>query len=103
MGSFTPSLKLPFAAQAIEHARNGAGVLAELGGFAFEAVNFLDDFDGNQDVVFLEVEERVGIVEENVGVKNVIFHWSRRELHRFNFRHARHTIRSAACARAGKL
>ena len=63
-----------FAAKAVEHPRNGAGVLAEFGGFALEAVNLLDDLDGDQDIVVGEVEERVGVVENNVGVENVIFH-----------------------------
>jgi hypothetical protein len=69
----------PFAqpalfAEPIEHARNRPRVLAALGGFAFEAVDFFDDFDREQDVIVLEAEEGVGVVEENVGVENVILH-----------------------------
>ena len=63
-----------FGAQTVERARNGAGVRAALGGFAFEPVNFLDDLDGNQEVVLLKIEDRVRVVQENVGVENVIFH-----------------------------
>ena len=47
-----------FAAKAVEHPRNRARVLAQFGGFALETVNLLDDFDGNQDVVFFETEKR---------------------------------------------
>ena len=49
-------------------------VLAEFRGFAFEAVNFLDDFYGDQDVVILEIEQRIGVVEQDVGVENVVLH-----------------------------
>ena len=62
------------AAKAVEHPGNGAGVLAQFGGLALEAVDFLDDFDGNQDIVVLEVEQGVGVVEEDVGVEDVILH-----------------------------
>ena len=54
LGSATPSLSRPGAAETVQHARNRARILAQFGGFAFEPVNFLDDLDGEQDVVFLE-------------------------------------------------
>ena len=66
-----------FAAKAVEHPRNGARILAEFGGFAFEAVNFLDDFDGQQNGVFFKVQEGIGIVQEDVGVEDVVFHLSK--------------------------
>ena len=62
------------AAKAVEHPRNRARVAAQLGGFALEPVNLLDDLDGHEDIVFLEIDERVGVVEQDVGVENVIFH-----------------------------
>jgi hypothetical protein len=37
-------------------------------------VNFLDDLDGHEDGVFLEIDERIGVVEQDVGVENVVFH-----------------------------
>ena len=49
-------------------------ILPKLAGFPFEAVNFLNDFDGDQDVVFLKAQNGVGIVEKDVGVEDVIFH-----------------------------
>lgn len=55
-------------APAIEGARDGAGVLAKLVGFAFEPVDFLDDFDRDQDVVVLKTDEGVGVVQEDVGI-----------------------------------
>lgn len=61
-------------AQTIECASDGAGVLAEFGGFAFEASDLFEHFDWDQNPVFLEAEEGVWIVEENVRVENVIFH-----------------------------
>ena len=48
--------------------------LAALGGFALEAINFFNYLNRDKDIVVFETEERVGIVEENVGIKNVIFH-----------------------------
>ena len=54
VGQFHAVAQAALAAISIEHPRNGAGVLAQFGGFAFEPVNFLDDFDGNQDVVVLQ-------------------------------------------------
>src|SRR6185437_2825467 len=63
--------------QTVERAGNRAGVGAPLRGFAFEPVNFLDDLDGDQDVVLLKIEDRVGVVKKDVGVQNVIFHGER--------------------------
>ena len=60
------------AAKTVEHPGDGAGILAQFGGLALEAVNFLDDLDGQQDVVVLEVEQGIGVVEQDIGVKNVI-------------------------------
>jgi len=40
-----------------------------------EAVNLLDDFDGNHDVIVREIKERVWVVEKDVGVEYVIFHF----------------------------
>ena len=74
LGRFHALAQAAFAAKAVEHPRNLPRILAELGGFALEAVNLLDDLDGDQDVVVVKVEERVGVVENNVGVENVIFH-----------------------------
>jgi hypothetical protein len=64
----------PLTAKAIEHAGDSARVLSQLGGFPFEAVNLLDDFYRYKDVVFVEAKQRIGIVQQNIGIKNVIFH-----------------------------
>ena len=63
-----------FAAKRIEHARDRAGVLPEFSGFAFEAVNFFNDFNRYQDRVFLETEQGIGVMKENVCVENIVFH-----------------------------
>ena len=73
LGSFHAFAQAAVAAKAVEHPRHAARVLAQFGGLALEAVNFLDDFDGNQDVIVLEAQKRIGIVQEDVGVENVIF------------------------------
>ena len=50
VGQFHPFTQAAVAAEAVEHPRHGTRVLAEFGGFALETVNFLDDFDGDQDI-----------------------------------------------------
>ena len=52
-----------------------ARVLAQLGRFALEPVDLLDDLDRQQDVVIVELEQRIGVVQQNIGIKDVIlFH-----------------------------
>lgn len=63
-----------FGAKFVEATRNGARVLTEFAGLAFEAIDFFDDIDRNKNGVLLEIEDGVGVVEENVGVEDVIFH-----------------------------
>jgi hypothetical protein len=60
------------AAEGIEPSGNCAGILPPLTRLPFELVHLLQDFDGDQDVVVLEVEERVRIVEQDVGIQNVV-------------------------------
>ena len=63
------------AAEAVQHAGDGARVLAQLGGFPLEPVNLLDDLDRQEDIVLLEVEQGIGVMEQDIGVKNVVlFH-----------------------------
>ena len=47
VGQFHAFAQTAVAAKTVEHPRHHARVLAQLGRFAFEAVNFLDDFDGD--------------------------------------------------------
>ena len=63
-----------FAAKTVEHPRNRARIAAQLGGFALEAVNFFNDFNRHEDIMFLKIDERIRIVEQDVGVENEIFH-----------------------------
>ena len=60
------------AAKAVQHAGDRPGVLAQFGGLALEAVNFLDDLNGQEDVVILELEQGIGVMEQDIGIKNVI-------------------------------
>ena len=69
VGQFHAFAQAALAAKAVEHPRNRARVLAQFGGLALETVNFLDDFDGDQDVVVREAEQGIGVVEEDVGVE----------------------------------
>ena len=75
---FDPFVEMAFGAQGVEGTGDGAGVLAQLGGFPFEAVYFFEHLNGNEDGVALEGEQRVWIVQQDIGVKNVIFHWGDR-------------------------
>ena len=61
------------AAKTVEHPRHAARVLTQVGGLALEPVNLLDDLDGNQDMIVHEAQKRVGVVQEDVCVENVIF------------------------------
>ena len=62
------------ATVAVEHPRNGARIAAQLGGLALEPVNLLDHLDGDEDVVVRKVEDGVRVVEEDVGVEDVVLH-----------------------------
>ena len=82
---------MTLGAQTVERARDGARIGATLGGFTFEPVDLLDDFNGNQDIMLLKTEDGIGVVKKNVGVENVIFHCKRadfnvvmRACHSFN-------------------
>src|SRR5438552_11544383 len=74
VGKHYPFTQSPLRAQSVQHPGHGAGILAALGGFPFEAVDFLDYLDGYEDMIVFEIERGIGVVEEDVGIKNVIFH-----------------------------
>ena len=55
-----------------------AGIGAALGLFVFKFVQFAEHIHGNPDVVFGETLDAGRIVQEDVGIENVVFacHWS---------------------------
>ena len=55
-------VEVALGAEGVERARDRAGILAQLGRLALEAVDLLDDLDGNQDIVALESQNGIGIV-----------------------------------------
>jgi len=70
------------ALEAVQLANAGGGigvtrVLAAFGGFPFEAIDLFDHFNRDQDAVVVKTEEGIGIVEEDIGIKYVIFHAKR--------------------------
>ena len=73
IGQRHPLVKLSGAAKTVQHPRDGSGILPELVGFAFEPVDFFDDLDGQENLVILELEEGVGVVEQDVCVEDVVF------------------------------
>lgn len=62
----------PDGAEAIELARDLAGVTAELRELLLELVDLLDHVDRDHHVVVGEVEDRARVVEEDVGIENEI-------------------------------
>src|SRR5207253_1587061 len=58
--------------ESVEIARDLPRVAAQLGEIALELVDLLDDVDGDDDVVVFELEESPRIVEQDVGVEDVV-------------------------------
>jgi hypothetical protein len=50
-----------------------ARVGAARGGLCFEAVKLFENFDRNPDGVFVELKDRLRIVEEDVSVQDIMF------------------------------
>ena len=73
-GQRNPFTQAALAAERVEQPRDRPCVLAAVAGFPLEAVDLLDDFDGNEDAVILKAEERVRVVEQDVGVEDVVFY-----------------------------
>ena len=64
--------ELAQGAEAIEVSDRAAGVSAQVVVLALHLVEFFDDGEGNDDVVFLEDEHRVGVVQQDVGVEDEV-------------------------------
>ena len=60
------------ATKAVQQSGDRPGVLTEFGGLALKAVDFLNDLNRQEDVVILELEQGVGIMEQDIGIKDVI-------------------------------
>ena len=58
--------------EGVQIARHLPRVAAQLGEVALELVDLLDDVDGDDDVVVFELEEGPRIVEQDVGVEDVV-------------------------------
>ena len=59
-------------AQRIEQPDDGAGVEAAVGTFFLEPVDLADDADRDDDGVVRELEDRVGIVQQDVRIQYVV-------------------------------
>jgi prolyl oligopeptidase len=57
-------------AQSIQQAGHGARIATNLRLILFEMVHFLNHDDGNHHIVFLEMEDGIGIVEQDIRVQN---------------------------------
>ena len=55
-----------------EEAVDGTGVGPALGLLVLEAVEFTEDFDGNEDVVVLEAVQAVRVMQEHIGVEDEV-------------------------------
>ena len=77
-GQGHPFTQASLSPQRVENPRHRARILAAIAGFPLGAVNLFDDLDGDEDVILLKTEERVGIVEQDVCVEDVVFDQARR-------------------------
>ena len=58
----------------IEMSNDSASVAAQVVGVGLEFVQLLDDVEGDNDLVVAEEEDRVGVVQEDVGVDDEGFY-----------------------------
>src|SRR5207237_9456383 len=58
--------------EGVQIARHLPRVATQLGEVALELVDLLDDVDGDDDVVVFELEESARVVEQDVGVEDVV-------------------------------
>ena len=68
----TPSDRLPCCAQPVEVADDRARVAAEVVGAGLELVQLLDDVERDDHLVVREHEQRVGVVQQDVGVDDEV-------------------------------
>jgi hypothetical protein len=73
IGQRDPFVELSGASKTVQHPGDGTGILSEFVGLAFEPVDFFDDLYRQENRVILELEEGVGVVEQDVGVEDVVF------------------------------
>ena len=60
------------ATKAVQQAGDRPRVLTKFGGLPLQTVDFLNDLNGQEDVVVLELEQRIGVMEQYVGIKDVV-------------------------------
>ena len=58
--------------EAVQHARHLAGVAPALRGLLLELVDLLEDEDRDHHLVVLELQDRAGVVDQDVGVENEV-------------------------------
>ena len=63
VGQLDPVAQTAVAAKSIQHPGDRPRVPAQFRRFALKPVDFLDDLDGQNDAVFLKVQQRVWIVQ----------------------------------------
>ncbi len=69
--SFAQSAMTP---ETIQNPGDLTSVLAAVRGFPLEAVDFLDYLDRDEDLIVLEVEYGLWVVQEDIGIDDVVFH-----------------------------
>jgi hypothetical protein len=65
-------VEVALLAQGVEQAGDGAGVATALVQLLLEGVDLLDDRDRDVDVVLLELEERLGIVQQDIRIEDEV-------------------------------
>ena len=60
------------AAEVVEVADDGAGIAAKIVGGGLEPVEFLDHIEGDHDLIISQEEDRVGVVQQDIGVDDKV-------------------------------
>ena len=72
VGQWDALVEIALAAEGIESSGNSPGILTALARLPLEFVDLFQDLDRDENVVVLKVEQRVRVVEQDVGIENVV-------------------------------
>jgi len=78
VGEANAFAQVPRTAEPVQHAGDGAGILAQLSGLSLKVIDFLNDLYGEEDIVILELEQGIGIMEQDISVEDVVLFHARR-------------------------
>jgi hypothetical protein len=73
-GKIDPFAQPAGSPEAVQQSRDGARVVAAITRLPFESVDLFDDLDRNEDMIFLKAKQGMRIVEQDIGVQDVVFY-----------------------------